>query len=701
MIKTYFHSHRKVLLLALIVSLLVGAGISQADASIPSFITQSALAEPYPETNKAEEQPTSPNQAEDPVPLVAAADLRNPESDPPPPSEIRQTGTLMLSRPSVPDDELKPAPGASAPELKPASHDPELAPEDITEPTVQAAGWSSILSENFEGAFPTGLWNTYDGDDPTNIVYWAADDYKPHWGVYSAWAARGGRDGLDPSYYYYPSYCNSWMVYGPFDLSDATDAELLFYYWNLSELNYDLFGWYASIDGAYFYGTRVSGNSEGWLAVNFDLTSVPYLGNVTGDSSVWIAFVFTSNGPNLSDGPFVDDIVLQKFIPPVQPNLSPYAPSGWDYPIVPSSATGTHTVSTLYTDQATFIDWAVLNNGGSTSTTFTNCLYYDNSPINCWDRTGALDQGYYLYVQDWTLNLTPTPGTHTLKIITDVNNTIAESNESDNTWERSFTWIGPAQANLKPYMPNGWDYPIVPSTATGTHTVSTLYTAQNTYIDWAVINNGAGTSTAFTSCLYYDNGQVNCWNTSGGLNQNQYAYIQDWILNQAPTAGAHSLKIITDVYNTVAESNESDNTWEHAFIWLASSYTVYLPSLLREYMAYFEGPGEVEPNNTSQQANGPLRSGQNYSSYPNDEKDYFSIYLRTGGPIVINLSNHTGLEPQLQLFYQTTSNPPVAADIEAPYHIEYTGSAGWYYIYIHAAGNYSSSTAYTLQVTYP
>ena len=108
----------------------------------------------------------------------------------------------------------------------------------------------------------------------------------------------------------------------------------------------------------------------------------------------------------------------------------------------------------------------------------------------------------------------------------------------------------------------------------------------------------------------------------------------------------------------------------------------------------------MEPNNTYLQANGSLRSGRDYYGYPNDQKDYFSIYLRTGGQIVIDLNNHTGQGVQLQLFYQTTGNL-VAGDLDAPYHIEYTGPAGWYYIYIYTAGNYNSSTAYTLRLTYP
>ena len=36
--------------------------------------------------------------------------------------------------------------------------------------------------------------------------------------------------------------------------------------------------------------------------------------------------------------------------------------------------------------------------------------------------------------------------------------------------------------------------------------------------------------------------------------------------------------------------------------------------------SYFEGPWEVEPNNSDQQANGPLRSDRAYLGYPNDPK---------------------------------------------------------------------------------
>jgi len=128
---------------------------------------------------------------------------------------------------------------------------------------------------------------------------------------------------------------------------------------------------------------------------------------------------------------------------------------------------------------------------------------------------------------------------------------------------------------------------------------------------------------------------------------------------------------------------------------------IHMPVVLKNYVYYFEGPLEMEPNNDYQHANGPLRSGQDYNGYP-DEKDYFSIYLGTSGQIDVDLSNHTGVGVQLQLFYQIADvDHRVAFDQEAPYYIQYTGAPGIYYIYIYTESNYNSTTLYTLRATYP
>jgi len=133
-------------------------------------------------------------------------------------------------------------------------------------------------------------------------------------------------------------------------------------------------------------------------------------------------------------------------------------------------------------------------------------------------------------------------------------------------------------------------------------------------------------------------------------------------------------------------------------------FQVYLPLTLRDYVHYFDGPWEIEPNNTYQQANGPLISGDDYYGYPNDARDYFSIYTRQAGEITVNLTGHTGQGVQLQLWYgppRADGSNRVGVKNTSPYQITYTGSAGWYYIYIYTESGHNEDARYTLRVTYP
>lgn len=174
-------------------------------------------------------------------------------------------------------------------------------------PATKAAVWIDVLSEGFEGAFPTGAWFVFDYDGAFNGEHmWAADDFKPHSGTYSAWPAAAGANAVDPESGSYPDNCWTWMVYGPFDLSGSTGAQLQFFYWNLSEFGHDTLSWGASADGTSFdIAATISGDSLGWQLVNFNLASY------VGDPSVWVAFIFQSDGSGTFQGPFVDDVVLQ------------------------------------------------------------------------------------------------------------------------------------------------------------------------------------------------------------------------------------------------------------------------------------------------------------------------------------------------------------------------------------------------------
>jgi hypothetical protein len=128
--------------------------------------------------------------------------------------------------------------------------------------------------------------------------------------------------------------------------------------------------------------------------------------------------------------------------------------------------------------------------------------------------------------------------------------------------------------------------------------------------------------------------------------------------------------------------------------------TVWLPVFAQN--VYFAGPWEREDNDAYTQANGPLRSGSAYLGHPEDAKDYFSVYLPQPGQLVIDRTPASGVGSgvQMLLFYGSTADLRAVAQTP-PYHIDYSGPAGWYYIYLYTASDYSTTGVYTLTVTYP
>ena len=176
-----------------------------------------------------------------------------------------------------------------------------------------ASGLVTIMSEDFEGSFPSGLWNTGSGN-----YTWAKRNCVAHNGSSSAWMIGGGTVGSGLACgANYPDNISTVMVYGPFDLSDANYAAFSFWVLLNAETNFDFFSFLASEDGTNFSGFRLSGTTNGaWIPFTQALTAVPTSGvfkNLAGKPAVWIAFAFSSDGSNNKpNGALVDDIVLQK-----------------------------------------------------------------------------------------------------------------------------------------------------------------------------------------------------------------------------------------------------------------------------------------------------------------------------------------------------------------------------------------------------
>jgi hypothetical protein len=184
-------------------------------------------------------------------------------------------------------------------------------------PTSTPDPWVTIVTENFEGVFP-GAWTVIDDLPGYGEYYWAKRSCRAYGGSYSGWAVGGGANGGPLACFSnYPAYADSWMIYGPFDLTDATDAELRFKAWVNTESPthlYDYLCRFASVNGANFYGDCISGDSAGWIDQVLDLSNVTDLGDVTGQPNVWVGLWFFSDlNTQYAEGAYVDDIILRKY----------------------------------------------------------------------------------------------------------------------------------------------------------------------------------------------------------------------------------------------------------------------------------------------------------------------------------------------------------------------------------------------------
>jgi len=76
---------------------------------------------------------------------------------------------------------------------------------------------------------------------------------------------------------------------------------------------------------------------------------------------------------------------------------------------------------------------------------WTYKVYIDNVEIKSSQYDKVISPQYYAWYYNVTLsNYVPTPGSHTIKVVLDSENIIAESNENDNTYSRSFFVGGPS-----------------------------------------------------------------------------------------------------------------------------------------------------------------------------------------------------------------------------------------------------------------
>jgi hypothetical protein len=220
---------------------------------------------------------------------------------------------------------------------------PIVAKDSVAFPPTD--NWTTIMSEGFEGTFPNTWWEVSDNNDPPGGVlwgqyYWTRRECNPSQGNYSAWPVG---DGLDGQYLgcssHYANNVDSWMVYGPFSLENATDAILAYEAWVNVHTDADKLCHMASIDGKLFYGncTTAAFPQVTWIDRIFDLKDVYSLGDLRGEPRVWIALVFVSDALGTkAHGAYADNLLLsmstESVVSSKEGGTRYVTPADWDEP---------------------------------------------------------------------------------------------------------------------------------------------------------------------------------------------------------------------------------------------------------------------------------------------------------------------------------------------------------------------------------
>jgi len=243
------------------------------------------------------------------VPSLCHADTRESDgrtSQPPQASPLAadfQEPLSLMWDPSHPTSRMTPAP------VEPRSGEGQ----------TERRGWVTILSETGEGSFPGSRWDVSDLDPNSGEDTWDDVSCRKFRGSKSIWSSGKGNR---PDCSNYDLDMFSWMIHGPFDLSDAIDAHAEFFVWSETEapeIPFDFVFWGASTDGVEFSGFFLNTNTD-WTSVDFDMTNVPGLGDLTGRDRVWFAFAFVSDFTiNNFEGSYVDNILIEKRLPDVVP----------------------------------------------------------------------------------------------------------------------------------------------------------------------------------------------------------------------------------------------------------------------------------------------------------------------------------------------------------------------------------------------
>ena len=128
---------------------------------------------------------------------------------------------------------------------------------------------------------------------------------------------------------------------------------------------------------------------------------------------------------------------------PTLPNLVPGWRFGWDGPIVVSHEPESFLDGPLTVDRPSLVDILVFNRSTQSAGSYSVDLYFDGAKIQRFEMDRGSISREVNVIEDWGglgENAPLAEGVHVLKIVIDPDNTVSETDETDNTYEKAFSW---------------------------------------------------------------------------------------------------------------------------------------------------------------------------------------------------------------------------------------------------------------------
>ena len=263
-------------------------------------------------------------------------------------------------------------------------------------------------------------------------------------------------------------------------------------------------------------------------------------------------------------------------------NLRPTSPGAGQLPMSVHASLSSTEPGDLRTGGDAYLDWAIENNSPfPTENEFETHVYVDDVFVGRWVSSQSPPFQTFGVWDSESLNtqIKLDRGDHVFKLVVDALDQINETDETDNIFERTYTWAGESlvpptpgsrSINLTLEPTSERNEAVVAAAVAESPDSGPLTVDAPTFVTWGVTNNGlASTDDAISVHVSLDGILVDR-RIIGGLSALSRSSLVDWaelgdMVNITP--GEHTLEVAIDPGNLIDESDETDNTFTAVLTW--------------------------------------------------------------------------------------------------------------------------------------